>query len=456
MMKELDFSLPERKNKKSGNKAMFFFFILLFFITGTNLFLYFYHEPQGLSQKFALTAQKQQDFALKLEKQGLAESAVKAWLEYLDIENPNKELQAKIYFRIGKIFQESREYAKALENYYRSEAIAEIKDLSPEIGKRVQECLEAMGKFAALNDELVQRVSLDSTAKNAGEKVLAEIDRQKITSLDLDKKIEQQIEMQLAQLQGIMPAEESRKQKEEMLKQFSNKQIRSQLLQSYIVEEMLYRKAREIKLPENPLVRSLLKETEKKILAREVLQRELQSKIHITQSDIQNHYKANLEKYVLEERVKISHILLKDQKEADAVLKNLSEGQKFEEAAQQFSMDESTRMKGGEIDNWIEKGSSISQIPSPQTTGIIFSTQEGNIAKEAIQSDKGFHIVRVNKRENKKQKPFEEVRQEVYSDLYRQKSQELQQSLISDLKDRYRVILYTLEEKVEEKNQEEK
>ena len=102
-----------------------------------------------------LSGKKLEELALKLEDQKLSGAAARTWIEYLETARPGGEEAARIWFRVGKLHQDASEYEPALEAYYRSEALAKIDELEPEISKRTADCLEALGKFAALNYELV-------------------------------------------------------------------------------------------------------------------------------------------------------------------------------------------------------------------------------------------------------------------------------------------------------------
>ena len=77
---------------------------------------------------------------------------------------------------------------------------------------------------------------------------------------ELDRQIEAQIEKQLAMFAGQIPEGQRKQQKEAMLKQFAGGQQRMQFLNQFIVQEILYRKAREAKLIEDPAVRAQLRD----------------------------------------------------------------------------------------------------------------------------------------------------------------------------------------------------
>ncbi|MBN1697566.1 MAG: hypothetical protein JW881_08645 [Spirochaetales bacterium] len=297
--KKLDFSLPETKQKNSAAQLVMLILLAGILVVGTLNLVFVFFPPAGGKAADAsnrLSAGKQKELALKLQKRGLHEAAAAAWEDYLAkaaIPDPER---ASIWYTIGKIRQEAGDYEGALTGYYMSEAVFQVEELIPEIGRRVQECIEALGKFAALRRELSERVGMEESV--SGDHVVAEIGPEKITKADLDGKIEQYVGLLISQYAAFMEPDALNKQKEELFKQFSGKDGRERMLNQYIIEEILYRKAREEQLAEKPEVRSLLKQTEKQLLAQQLLAKRIAERINITESDLKSYYEGNKGKYI--------------------------------------------------------------------------------------------------------------------------------------------------------------
>jgi len=446
MSEELDLSVPERGKKSDGPPRMVPFLLALLLILGVlNLVLSLNRSPQrqtgGVGSGLGLEARK--ELALKLEKQGLRPQAIRAWREYLGVAGAGSEESAMICYRMGKLYQETQRPEDALECYYRSESFAKLDELAPEINRRIQECLEAAGKFSALKHELAERVDLAEHATDKGTEVVAEIGPQRITQADLDRMIEEQIERQIGRFGSFLPPEERRKQQEAMLKRLSAPAQRLQLLEQLVSREILYRKARESGLTDDPDIRAELKELEKQALAQKAVEAELADKIKITPGDLETYYEAHKDEYVRPERARISHILVKDEKTAREVLDSLGEEQTFEDLAESLSEDQKTKDRGGEIEGWVEKGSYIPGIGySDDATAAIFSTEAGEVAEKPIETDKGFHVIKVRQREPERQKSPDEVRGEVFRALRTRKEQEVQEALLGELKDRYDIVIH--------------
>jgi len=446
MPDDLDLSLPEppRRPPARGTAAAVLMGLLLVLVA-VNLLVSLSGRPAGGKPTAAapLAPEDQKELALKLERQGLHDSAAQAWRGYLAAASLDAAGRAKVWYRIGTIRQEAGDYEQALGAYYRSESLAAVDELAPEIGRRTQECLEALGKFAALRHELTDRVGLGEDKEPAGGEVVAEIGTQQITQGRLDRMIEQQIERQLEQFAAYLPPEQRRQQKEAMLKRFSSPQARVQMLQQFVAQELLYRKAREAKLADEPATRELLAQAEKMILAQRAMERELADQIKITRTDIQSYYEAHKKDYVQPERAQVSHILVKNEKAAAAALKSLKGGADFADLAKRLSQDESTKAKGGAIDGWVDRGSYIPGVgTSDDATAAVFATEAGKVADRPVKTDKGYHLLLVRRREPERQKSFGEVAQQVHRALRGAKEREVQHGLLERLKHQYDVVIH--------------
>ena len=294
------FALPPRDGQdgRPNRTVTFVLAALVAIMLAGSAFFFANGERRTRSEgSSGLSGKKLEELALKLEDQKLSGAAARAWTEYLESVEPGGEDAARIWFRIGKLYQEGGDNERALEAYYRSEALAKIDELEPEISKRTAECLEALGKFAALNYELESRTAIAKSDSTGGKDVLAEVGTWKITRADLDMMIEAEIDMQLSQLAGSLTPEERRAQKQKLLDEVLKQGERDKWLQRFIAEEMLYRRAREEKLEDDPGFRALTRNLERKILAQKLLDREFAKEIAIKPEDLKTYYDAHKDEF---------------------------------------------------------------------------------------------------------------------------------------------------------------
>jgi parvulin-like peptidyl-prolyl isomerase len=174
------------------------------------------------------------------------------------------------------------------------------------------------------------------------------------------------------------------------------------------------------------------------------MNRELASKINITETDVQTYYTANKDKFIEPARAEISHILLDDEQQAKEVIGRIKGGEDFGELAQQFSKDESTKEKAGKIETELQEGSHIPGIGAYEKLNKkIFAVDAPKVLDEPFKTERGWEIVKVETLIPQRQKTLDEVSRQVISMLANQKRQDVQSSYIEQMIDKYNVIIHT-------------
>jgi len=163
----------------------------------------------------------------------------------------------------------------------------------------------------------------------------------------------------------------------------------------------------------------------------------------VTQDDLQAYYNQHRDQYRVAEQAKVSHILIKTplagqdgkvdekgvaeaQRRAEDLLKQLRAGAKFEELAKKYSEDPGSAKEGGSL-GWIGKGRTV-----PEFEKAAFSQPIGQIG-DLVKSSYGFHIIRVDARQDAHMKTLDEVKSEIEPVLKQQKAQEMAQKQADDL-----------------------
>jgi peptidyl-prolyl cis-trans isomerase D len=146
----------------------------------------------------------------------------------------------------------------------------------------------------------------------------------------------------------------------------------------------------------------------------------IQAETPVTQQDLESYYSQHRDEYRVPDRVSVRHILIKtplpgadgkvDQngvedarKKAEEVLKQLKGGAKFEDLATKFSQDPGSAKNGGSL-GWVLKGQTV-----PEFEKAAFSLPKGSTS-DLVQSSYGFHIIRVDDKEQARLKSLDEVR----------------------------------------------
>ncbi|MBN1164404.1 MAG: hypothetical protein JXB45_07480 [Candidatus Krumholzibacteriota bacterium] len=303
---------PPRPEKGLPLRAALFLLILLMVMTALNLYLSLSKGSGAGRNGEVLPPHTLEELALKMEKQQLPGAAARIWTGYLASARPGREESARIQYRIGKLYQERGEFEKALEAYYRSEKIAVLKDIDREIAVRAAECLEKLGRFAALRSELESRTAVEGVSDPTSGEIVAEIGGWKISRAELESMIEAEIDAQLSSLAvGLTPQQKSA-QKEKLLESVLARGEREKWMERFIAEELIYRYALEEKLYQEEKYRELLRNLERKLLVQALLDREFSRQVKVSEEELQDYYKRHGEKYT-EEGVRQDFTEVRDQ-----------------------------------------------------------------------------------------------------------------------------------------------
>ena len=302
MDNKLDLSVPEAETKPrrpGGGGMNLLLLMLVLLLAAAGVFIQLRGAPPG-SVSAPSGAEGEKNLALRLEEKDLHNAAIDAWERYLAGASLGDEERAKIYWRLGGLYQKAERFEEAVGAYYRCEAAHPLPDISNELGRRVKECLERLGRFSAVTRELAERT--EGSVADA-DRVIAEIGHQKITMADLEAAIEQQADTTL-QASPYAAGQARKELRDKMLKEMSTIPAKQQMLQRMVIEEVLYRKAMEDGLAGDADLKRLVSRLQRQLLAGRVLENEMEKEIRISMSDLKTYYEAHKAEYVVKNEEK--------------------------------------------------------------------------------------------------------------------------------------------------------
>ncbi len=445
---KLDFSLPELSSKRSVRQTGLVILLLIAIALGaTSVYLLLRQgspQPAAVMVEPGLSLDQAKELATKLSERNLYHQAAAVWQEALRHSKPTDNERAKALFQVGLLLEKAEDYGPAVEYFYRSEMVAPLDELSHSISTHVQNCFERMGKFSALRYELMDRTEYHPSDANKTAVVVAEIGPEKITETDLGGLIEQAIDNQLEHMASFLSPDQLKEQKQRMLDQLKTSQARQKFLTQWLGQELLYREALASKLDQKPEVKRLLDDNTRSLLAQQLMTDQLASKIHITDSDVNNYYAANQSKYMQPAQVHIRHIRVADEQKAKDVIARLNDGDDFVQLAKDMSQDDATKDKGGQIETAVTPGDYVPSMGENKAmNGAIFAVQAPAVLQHPFQTDKGWEIIKVDSKTSERQKSLDEVQQQVLQDLTQEKQQAVQQEFLQQMMDKYHAVIHT-------------
>ena len=157
----------------------------------------------------------------------------------------------------------------------------------------------------------------------------------------------------------------------------------------------------------------------------------------VADPEMKRYYQEHRDRFALPEEYTLSQILIKPHSPdevADARAKGrevtalLKQGESFEDLALRYS-DGPTASRGGRL-GLVRQGELLPAIERG-----VSNLVPGGIS-DIIESPEGLHIVRLDDKKPKQFRPFEEVRQEIQALVFQQKSEDMFQSWLADLKNK--------------------
>jgi peptidyl-prolyl cis-trans isomerase C len=222
--------------------------------------------------------------------------------------------------------------------------------------------------------------------------VIATVDGQPVTEADLSQAI-QDLDQQFARL----PEE----------------QKRAAALSAVIEIRLLADEARAKGFDKSPEYQRRMAFLEQRALHGEVIEKEVAAAI--TDEDVRKRYDTEMANTPPVNEVHARHILVKTKEEADAIIKQLEGGAKFEDIAKEKSSDPGSGAQGGDL-GWFGPGQMV-----PEFEKAAFALEPGSYTKEPVQSQFGWHIILVEDKRAKQPPAFEQVKEQFRSLLLREK-----------------------------------
>ena len=207
---------------------------------------------------------------------------------------------------------------------------------------------------------------------------------------------------------------------------------RREFVDKWIEEQLVYQEALAQGLDENARVQQLLDEAHRDVLVASFLNREFEAQVEISEFEITDYFATHLQEFTrTEDEIRAQHILLNSQRHANKLRQQLVQGDSFEDAALEHSLDQSS--KG-------ERGGDLGYFGAEDYPKLWQACQNltVNRTSKPVESNRGLHLVRVlDRQEAGTVKDLEQVRLEIVETLvrqhYRQRLDDLVQRLKSEM-----------------------
>lgn len=222
--------------------------------------------------------------------------------------------------------------------------------------------------------------------------VVATVNGQSITEADLAM-----AEGELAQQFARLPAE----------------QRRAAALSAAIEIKVLAAKAVADGLDKDPEFQRRAAFLQERALHGEMVEKEVVGKI--TDQEVRARYDKEIAARPPVNEVHARHILVKTKEEAEAIIKQLDGGADFQKLANEHTTDPSGKTNGGDL-GYFGPGQMV-----PEFEKAAMALEPGSYTKEPVQTQFGWHVIKVEDKRPQQPPPFEQVEEQARSAVIRDK-----------------------------------
>jgi peptidyl-prolyl cis-trans isomerase C len=135
----------------------------------------------------------------------------------------------------------------------------------------------------------------------------------------------------------------------------------------------------------------------------------------VTDAEVRARYDQEIASTPPVNEVHARHILVKTKEEAEAIIKQLDGGADFQKLANEHTSDPSGKTNGGDL-GWFGPGQMV-----PEFDKAAFALDVGKYTKEPVQSQFGWHVIKLEDKRVKQPPAFDDVKDQAKQAVIRDK-----------------------------------
>ncbi|WP_018863820.1 peptidylprolyl isomerase [Thioalkalivibrio sp. ARh3] len=177
------------------------------------------------------------------------------------------------------------------------------------------------------------------------------------------------------------------------------------VLDEVISLELLRQEALKRGLGDDPEIQRILKMVETNLLASTLMER-IAEELEISEEEVEAEYERQVE-YLRGTEYRARHILVEDEDSARELLAQLDDGADFAELAEEHSIDPGSAARGGDL-GWFTPDGMV-----PEFAAATEALEPGETTDAPVQSQFGWHLIRLDDTREVEVPPLDEVRAEI-------------------------------------------
>lgn len=182
-------------------------------------------------------------------------------------------------------------------------------------------------------------------------------------------------------------------------------ELRAAVREELNTRELLVREAKKKGLDKNAEIKNQMDLAAQTVMVRAYVADWVKTN-PVPEADLRKEYDS-IKGQIGDREYKVAHILVEKEDEAKQIIVDLQKGQKFEEIAKQRSKDPGSKDRGGDLD-WNAPANFVKPFGDAMT-----KTEKGKFTPQPVQTQFGWHVIRVDDVREAKVPPFDEVKGQI-------------------------------------------
>ena len=208
----------------------------------------------------------------------------------------------------------------------------------------------------------------------------------------------------------------------------SNPQFREQFKEQFLALHMFAQLGEDEKMNETDAFKVMMENATRDILA-QLAVNSVMKNVTVTEEECIAYYDANSQHFTKGATVSAKHILTDSEEKCGDIRKEIEGGKAFEEAAQEYSTCPSGS-RGGDLGEF-GKGQMV-----PEFEKAAFEGEIGQVIGP-VKTQFGYHLIKVEKKNEASVSSFEEVKDTIRRNLMQQKQSEAYKAKVAEMKEKY-------------------
>ena len=207
---------------------------------------------------------------------------------------------------------------------------------------------------------------------------------------------------------------------------------RGKVVEQLVNRNLFYLYGKELKVDQSDEFKAELEKIKREMMSHFALQKAL-DEIKISDEEIKKYYDEHKAEFVVPESIRASHILVASEDKAKEIVKEIKDGKiTFEAAAVEYSSCPSKEASGDL--GFFGKGQMV-----PEFENAAFALKKDGDMSDPVQSQFGWHIIRLTERKDSTQKPLDEVKEQIRQIIAGERQRKVYEDKLAELKKTYKV-----------------